>query len=475
VSRKDAVAVALAKATVSLLVLATGFRALSDDDFARIVIAERFARAPSFDPSGTSWLPFPFWLNGAVMALFGSSVEVARVTAFALGVLAICLVWLAATWLGLGRRAALAGAVIAATFPYSAWLGVATVPEAFTAALTLLGVASLSAGDTRRLWGALALALACLSRYGPWPIAATFALITALDAARARRPALFAGALLATLGALGWIGYGALHHHDAFFFVARVSAYRRAIGAGNLPLFRAVASFPAMIVRCEPEVVSGALLGIAALLATRQRGPFSRFARVALALAALVLFLIVGDVRDGAPTHHAERVLLPVWFALSLFAADALLSAAPELSARGRTGVGLAGAALVGLAALVVRPWYAARDSFIDRRAEVEIGRAARQAATASDRLLVDAPDFGYFAIIAGFGSPDRAEPVDDHDPRSPRPADAFASEGALVERVARARATLLATRGGHAALARALGPVLGEKGGLVLLRTSRN
>ncbi len=38
-----------------------GFRALSDDDYARISIAQHFTREPSFDPSGTSWLPAPFW------------------------------------------------------------------------------------------------------------------------------------------------------------------------------------------------------------------------------------------------------------------------------------------------------------------------------------------------------------------------------------------------------------------------------
>jgi hypothetical protein len=34
---------------------------VSDDDYARVVIAQRLSLA--LDPSGTSWLPFPFWLR----------------------------------------------------------------------------------------------------------------------------------------------------------------------------------------------------------------------------------------------------------------------------------------------------------------------------------------------------------------------------------------------------------------------------
>ena len=35
-------------------------------------IAQQFAHAPRVDPSGTSWLPLPFWLSGASMMVLGS-------------------------------------------------------------------------------------------------------------------------------------------------------------------------------------------------------------------------------------------------------------------------------------------------------------------------------------------------------------------------------------------------------------------
>src|SRR5262245_7983352 len=124
---RDAGLVLLLKAAASALVLALGFRAVSDDDFARVVIAEQWAHAPRLDPSGTSWLPWPFWVTGAALLGLGRSLLVARGIALLLGVGAALVVYVAAHWITGDRAAARAGAVIAAVFPWSARLGVATV------------------------------------------------------------------------------------------------------------------------------------------------------------------------------------------------------------------------------------------------------------------------------------------------------------------------------------------------------------
>ena len=81
------------KALVGLAVLGSGFRAVSDDDFARVVLMQGFAHEPALDPTGTSWLPFPFWLNGAAMLLTGTSLTAARALAFAWGLLAALLLY----------------------------------------------------------------------------------------------------------------------------------------------------------------------------------------------------------------------------------------------------------------------------------------------------------------------------------------------------------------------------------------------
>src|SRR4051794_3443153 len=52
---------AVLRLALNLALGRAGLHALSDDDYARVAIAEAFAGAPRLDPSHTSWLPFPFW------------------------------------------------------------------------------------------------------------------------------------------------------------------------------------------------------------------------------------------------------------------------------------------------------------------------------------------------------------------------------------------------------------------------------
>ena len=219
------------KATVSALVLASGFRAISDDDYARVVIAQRFVDAPTLDPSGTSWLPLPFLIQGVAMAASEPSLEVARAVSFVLGVLSALLLWRAATFIGLSRSAAVLAAILACALPYSARLAVATVPEAWTAALVVFGAASAARGLPERWWGAVALLLATLSRYESWPVAAVFCVTCAWDARRSR--AFWGPAAVAGSGIGAWLLHGVVRHGDALFFVRRVADYRRALGGSD--------------------------------------------------------------------------------------------------------------------------------------------------------------------------------------------------------------------------------------------------
>ncbi|MEB2324990.1 MAG: glycosyltransferase family 39 protein, partial [Sorangiineae bacterium] len=378
---RNALLVAAARLAVSLGVLASGFQAVSDDDYARIVIAQSFAHAPSLDPSGTSWLPLPFWVTGGAMMAFGSTLAVARVVAVLLGVLAALAVYVAGRWLDLPPGRALAAALLACAIPYSAVFGVAAVPDGPTAALIVLGMTGATSPVTsRRTLAGVALGAACLSRYEAWPVAAGFALLAAWDAARARRAAPLLAAVIASAPALAWMAHGALAHGDAFFFVKRVAAYREALGLPAPSLIARLCAAPLSVLRSEPEITSAAV--IVALLARRE---LARYRRVALLAALLIGFLVIGDVRGSAPTHHVERAVLSVW----LVAAIVLADLAPMLLA-GRSSRVVAGAlaAAVTLGSLVVRPWFARRDAFADRSRELAAGTHARTFVLAPARLL---------------------------------------------------------------------------------------
>jgi hypothetical protein len=454
---RDVLLLTLLKTLASTLVLATGFRAVSDDDFARVVLAEAWAHAPKLDPTGTSWLPFPFWIQGAVMAIAGRSLDVARATAIVLGLFSAVIVYLAARWITRDRRAALAGAAFAAIFPWSARLGVATVPELLTAALTLLALASLVPGDgdrpvpSRRLLGALALLAATLSRYEPWPIAGGFALLTILDARRAARPdrpRLLASAALAVTGPLAWIAWNQRAHGEALHFLTRVAAYKKALGGSGDSALTRLFAYPVALVREEPELFLALAAIVAAATITRLpalRSRLARFERPLILGLVQIAALSLAMVNDGAPTHHPERAVLVAMLLAALIAGDL---AAQLLASRATRLVTLASATLaVIVAALVIRPLITADEGFTPRADEVAIGRAARAHLAPGDHVLVEVADYGHLAIVAALGRPEDAVLDRSIDPRDAKVASSFDSASALRERIDRCGASWIIAR----------------------------
>jgi hypothetical protein len=474
----DPAIVAVVKAALSAALLAKGFVALSDDDFSRMVIAERFAHAPGLDPSGTSWLPLPFWVAGSAMAALGRTLPVAHGVALALGVLSALLVHRAALWLGASRGAALLGAIVATSIPTAARLGVAFQPEALTTGLVVLGAASLRGGGHRLVVGAAALAAACLCRYDAWPAAAVFAALALLRAVPRRDagphknpgdpagPSPLAGALsalVAVAAPLAWVLHGVSTHHDALFFFHRVAAYRRALGVAE-PALASVVAYPLALVRTEPEVtLAGLFVLVQVWRSPTRRAALRDAAGPALVIASILGFLMLGRIMDGAPTHHEARTLLPVWTAIALGVASALVGASAEL------GGAVLGTLVVLVPSALLRVTTPVEPTAA-RAPELSIGAAARAAMPEDARLLVDTGDYGYFAVIAAFGAPERADAFESHDPREPQGTDPFASEAALAARVAASGARWLVVRDEHTDLAARLGSVVAREPGLVLV-----
>jgi hypothetical protein len=459
---RHAGAVALLKGAASAAVLATGFRAVSDDDFARVVIAEQWARAPRWDASGTSWLPFPFWLAGSAMLAFGRSLATARAAALVLGVAAALIVYLAARWLGEDRGPAATGAAVAAVFPWSARLGAATVPELPAAALALLGMAALGGGSTgpvrdrRLLWGGAAVCAAALSRYEAWPVAIVFAAACAIEAARGARVQPAAATAIALLGPGSWLWWNHHAHGHALHFLARVAAYKQALGATDQGAGARLWAYPAAMVREEPEIA--ALLVTAIVLVAMREGvagvreALGRYVWPAAIVVAQIAALSLAMIKDGAPTHHPERAVLSALLLVALCGGALAWRAA-------RAGLWkiapLAGAA--ALAAIAVRP-SVQREAFAARGDEVAAGNAAAALAKPGEPVLVEVADYGYLAVTAALGRPEDAVRDRSVDPRDPKVASSFAEAGALAQRVATSGARWVVGR--DAAPARA---VLGE------------
>lgn len=450
---RPALWVGLARVLTSFVCLLSGFRAISDDDYSRVVIAARFAEHPTLDPSGTSWLPLPFWLYGAPMAVLGDSLLTARAVAICLGAAGAVLVWVAARVLGLSERAALCGALAAVALPYGAWLSAATVPEAPTAALLLVGVASLVRSEAKvRAWGGVALGAACFCRYEAWAPATVFALLTCVDAVRGRRPELWLAVAFASSPMLLWLLHGVVRHGDALFFVARVQQYRAALGSAPQSWTLALLRAPLAIVRSEPELCALTSVALGFSLSGRT-SPFGSSAwRPVAALGALVALLVAADATGSSATHHAERSLLPVFWFLALLSAGLFVRLA-ETPGRGWSVPAWA-LPLALAAGLLLRTDVS--KTFVDRRDEELVGEVLRRLDARGVGL--DTDDFGFFAMQAALGA-GRSFPVSDHDPRKPTRA-RLNSAPALAAVLLQNHAQWLVTTEQRAKLSEAFGKV---------------
>lgn len=462
----DAAVLLALKASISVLVLGSGFRAISDDDYARVAIAQRFAESPTLDPTGTSWLPLPFYVYGGALRLFGTSLGVARGTAVLLGLGSVLIAYWSARWLGLGRLGALVGAGLGAVFPYAAYLGAATVPEAMTGALTLLAAATLGLSEPgKRLLGAFAVFAACAARYEPWALSALFAAYSAWDAYKTRAPRLLAAAGISVAFPVLWLLHGVVRHDDATFFVSRVAAYRAALGPAE-PLLSRLVRTPIEFFRGEPEL--GALLVCFALPALYRTRSLARpeLRRFSVALLAIVALSLAADLRGTAATHHPERALFAAWLGVAL-----LIGAAAEKLAElpARTRHAALGVAALGTLLGVLLRFQAPREPFVDRRSAAEIGALARQKGVT--KLGIDSPDYAFFAVQAGFGRPNATYVVDDHDPRKARPEDQLGRDAPRFARsLGEAGVSALVLPRTRAPLAHTLGSVSGGNADWVLL-----
>jgi len=326
---------------------------------------------------------------------------------------------------GASRPRALLATAFALSSPWSVWLGAATVPESFTASAVAAAAIGLGAPSTSspariglmpsrarigltapraRIGLALALLAACLSRYEAWPVAAVLAVAVGLRARRERSTVEgFAAALLA-FGPLAWMTWNLYAHEDALHFFVRVSRFKRALGEGASDPIAALLLYPRLLVTMRPDVVVAA--AAAALSARRFLDPrVLRRWRLPLACAAAQLaFLAYGNLRDGAPAHHAERALLGVTFLLAAFAADVLVAAHEAGMPRGRAVAGLLAAAWIATS------WHALTDvpgrgPGEDRASQIARGRAIRD--ENGGAFTVTPCAYEHFALIAAYGAPE--------------------------------------------------------------------
>ena len=413
------------------MLLRDGFSHVSDDDFARTVIAEEWCAAVRglplaestdpfrtsrwtriVDPSGTSWLPAPFWLTGAVMVAFGRSIAVARAAQLALLALSGALLLRTLRRGGLSSMHC-APIVLLGFTPMMLWMSASQSPDAWVAVLIASGAfallrpqGTLDERGSIDLAPALGLLVATLSRYEAWPVALVVAAAQARHRPRWRT-------LVPLAGPCVWMLWNQLAHGAALHFFARVARYRQAHEAVSLTS-RLLHVPTATLALLSRTLLIAMLVALVLILmsATLRRTWWPTL----VAGLALWSFLLLGSLGDGAPTHHPERAQL----ALGWLGAAVLVVGTKELFLRVHLRAGTKGGAILAAALVFAgilaapahlaqwRQWPGQGDA--DRAAQIRAGLHARETDTAEGRREVSTCGYDYLAFIAAYGAPERVD-----------------------------------------------------------------
>jgi hypothetical protein len=391
---------------------AAGFDHVSDDDFARVTIAQSFAHTPKLDPSGTSWLPFPFWLLGSAMMLLGRSLTTARALSVLFASAAMMLPYVALRRAAkMDRAPSLATVVFAFSTPWAIWSGATTVPESLTASLMTAGVIGLAvpsteelASNSRRsfLFGSCLMA-ATLSRYEVWPAALVVAIALLVRSTPATRRTSTLLATLAVAGPLLWMAWNAHAHDGPLHFFRRVSTFKRAIGEGTTSTWEALLLYPRLLITTRPEVTLVTALLLIVMAREKKAWRASGWPVVLAAALAQLLFLSYGNARDGAPAHHPERALLSTFFLLSIFASQAVLSTTTTSRHRQALTAALGLTFAITLARTLSPTLMPATSESEDRKTQVARGESLKS----EPHVTLTPCQFEHFALIAAYSHPE--------------------------------------------------------------------
>ncbi|MCL2822953.1 MAG: glycosyltransferase family 39 protein [Polyangiaceae bacterium] len=500
----------LARITISTAAWLLGFSAISDDDYARTTISQEFAANPTLDPSGTSWLPIPFWITGTAMRVCGSNITTAIAVSLLLACASQVLIYTTARFANINAKSAWLGTLIWTFLPVSVFAGAATVPELPTAALCASAIILLRRLDAKSIWLSSALILpATLSRYESWPIAACIAVVIAAvsaaviaDSVRNRstqntaatiyshtRPKIFAGlgALsLACTGPIAWMIWNQHAHGDFLNFHSRVSAYWFAWHGSPHSSWQDMVEY-FKFGYFNQLLLDTLILGtvcIGSIYWNRlakptphpnsgdksQTAPHSHSPHLTspwtvpiIVCTCAVAALLIAQLNGGAPTHHPERPLLGLWAVGWIAAADMLPRKLCSTDRRLITWRTLLAAAVCAL--MIIRLPALCKTYGVDRSEEIQIGKWLRQHAADNtgsvENILIAPQDYGYFAILAAAQSGKSQNKITIASPIAPgnhRSQSPFESEELLLRRAASENVKWLVVSSAESQLAQSVG-----------------
>ncbi len=320
------ISLAAVKTIFQIIVIKSGLRWLSADDYCRTVISYDWLQHPKI--YGGVWLALHFWINGIFMWIF-HSIELAPVLANTFfSILTLIFFYLIVSEI-FDKTTAYISCLIFAVFPFQVWLSSSGMPESifffFVIAACyyfLMWYKSLQdesepQGKTKYLiLAAVMMNFADLLRYEGWLFSITLIILTVMLSYRKFkfRKRFFINislSLISIVSALWWLYQNYKDYNDAFFFVEETTRiFKDLNGAG---FWQRLIQYPFFVFYIAPLTTILGLRKIYLALRNKKNGFEGNFSLLKIFLlfnlVELLLLMFIGILGSGG-TNLISRYIV---------------------------------------------------------------------------------------------------------------------------------------------------------------------
>ena len=214
------------KTSFQLLLISSGFRWLSADDFCRTVKSYEWLQSPEI--SSGVWLTPHFWVNGFSMLFIKDLFTAATVVSLIFTTLALVFFYKVVE-LCFDKKTAFISSLIFCFFPFQVWLSISGLPESIFFFFAIAGIyyfIKWKAENTKTLYlllSAVLFALSNLFRYEGWMFSAALVILVLFDIAKEKRISKtivknFFISLISFTTIAWWLVQNYIDHNDILFF-----------------------------------------------------------------------------------------------------------------------------------------------------------------------------------------------------------------------------------------------------------------
>ncbi len=311
------------KLVFQLIIIQSGLRWLTADDYSRTVISWDWLQSPRVY-SGV-WLSLHFWLNGIFIWLFKDLTLAPVIANTFFSILTLVYLYLLIEKI-FTKNIAVISVLIYCVFPFQVWLSASGMPESafffFVTACIYYFVLWYQHVLEKNSWryliaAALSINIANLLRYEGWFFTlALIILVAVLSYTRFRRSKRFyvniGYSLISVLSILWWLYLNNRDYSDAFFFIKETTKIYA--GLSNASFFQRAIQYPFFIFYIAPLTTVLGLWKMVQTLRNKHNGFKGNFSllRVFLLfnLVELILLMLSGIFGSGGTNMISRYIVL---------------------------------------------------------------------------------------------------------------------------------------------------------------------